>query len=173
MYVHCNINLPYIIYIIFRKKGFPGSQPVSMDRENLSYITEQKYKVSWKADGTRYMMLIDGRNSVYFGDRDFSIFKVVGMTFPYRKDEQQHLSGTSLRHFCADILLRQMRLLLNYIKNKIVVIFYQILMGVRCKIMNDTFTMITENLRKSAVDCQVLEPRFINLTSTLTFKPNL
>ena len=61
----------------------------------------------------------------------------------------------------------------NYIKNKIVVIFYQILMGVRCKIMNDTFTLITENLRKSAVDCQVLEPRFINLTSTLTFKPNL
>ena len=33
--------------------GFPGSQPVSMDIKNLKNLTTTKYKVSWKADGTR------------------------------------------------------------------------------------------------------------------------
>ena len=33
--------------------GFPGCQPVSMDRENLQYLADMPYKVSWKADGTR------------------------------------------------------------------------------------------------------------------------
>ncbi len=47
-----------------QRSGFPGAQPVSMDRENLRYLEEMPYKVSWKADGTRYMMLIDGKDQV-------------------------------------------------------------------------------------------------------------
>lgn len=35
--------------------GFPGSQPVSMDLKNISFLLQKKYRVSWKADGTRYI----------------------------------------------------------------------------------------------------------------------
>ena len=62
----------------------------------MNFLLKERYKVSWKADGTRYMMLIEGKNMVYFADRDHAIFKVEGMTFPYRKDESQSLTGTIL-----------------------------------------------------------------------------
>ena len=38
-------------------------------------LTGQKYKVSWKADGTRYMMAILGKDQVYMIDRDNVVFK--------------------------------------------------------------------------------------------------
>ena len=72
-------------------KGFPGAQPVSMDRKNIGFLAEMPYMVSWKADGTRcdhlggyiqhnadirYMMLVDGENEVYFLDRDNCVFQV-------------------------------------------------------------------------------------------------
>lgn len=37
----------------WKKHGFPGSQPVSMDMENLKKLHDKPYRVSWKADGTR------------------------------------------------------------------------------------------------------------------------
>ena len=80
----------------YRKKGFPGAQPVSMDRDNIEYLRRERYKVSWKADGTRYMMLIDGQDNIYFTDRDHSVFKVEGMTFLSKRDERVHLKGTVL-----------------------------------------------------------------------------
>lgn len=80
----------------YRKKGFPGAQPVSMDRDNIDYLRREPYKVSWKADGTRYMMLIDGPDAVFFTDRTDAIFKVEGMTFLTRWDENVHLKGTVL-----------------------------------------------------------------------------
>ena len=80
----------------YRKKGFPGAQPVSMDRDNIDYLRRESYKVSWKADGTRYMMLIDGPDAVFFTDRTDAIFKVEGMTFLTRWDENVHLKGTVL-----------------------------------------------------------------------------
>ncbi len=36
----------------FNSSGFPGCQPVSMDRRNIELL-ENGYMVSWKADGTR------------------------------------------------------------------------------------------------------------------------
>lgn len=80
----------------FRKSGFPGSQPVSLVRKNLNKLEEMEYKVSWKADGTRYLMLINGPDDIYFLDRDNAVFKVTGLTFPYRKDMNQHLYQTLL-----------------------------------------------------------------------------
>ncbi len=35
------------------RRGFPGSQPVSMDITNYETIVQSPYMVSWKADGTR------------------------------------------------------------------------------------------------------------------------
>jgi len=72
----------------WRSQGFPGSQPVSMTRENIKLIHDMPYKVSWKADGTRYMMLIDGRDRVFFADRDHCIFKVDKLTFKDRKSPE-------------------------------------------------------------------------------------
>ncbi|XP_027032874.1 mRNA-capping enzyme isoform X1 [Tachysurus fulvidraco] len=80
----------------WEKTGFPGAQPVSMDRRNIHLLEQNGYKVSWKADGTRYMMLIDGRNEVYMIDRDNSVFHIANLEFPYRKDMRTHLSNTLL-----------------------------------------------------------------------------
>ncbi|KAK8806834.1 hypothetical protein WA588_005634 [Blastocystis sp. NMH] len=49
---------------------FPGSQPVSMDRENVKYLSKLKYCVCEKTDGVRYMLLI-WKNRFYFIDRKF------------------------------------------------------------------------------------------------------
>uniref|UniRef100_A0A8P4K2P3 mRNA-capping enzyme n=1 Tax=Dicentrarchus labrax TaxID=13489 RepID=A0A8P4K2P3_DICLA len=76
--------------------GFPGAQPVSMDRQNLRFLEQNPYKVSWKADGTRYMMLINGKNEVFMIDRDNTIFHIANLEFPFRKDPRVHLSNTLL-----------------------------------------------------------------------------
>ncbi|XP_026848279.1 mRNA-capping enzyme [Drosophila persimilis] len=78
----------------WNKNGFPGSQPVSMDRHNIKRLSEIPYRVSWKADGTRYMMLIDGQDEVYFFDRNHSCFQVENVTFLDGKNLNDHLDGT-------------------------------------------------------------------------------
>ncbi|XP_057678351.1 mRNA-capping enzyme isoform X2 [Corythoichthys intestinalis] len=80
----------------WNKSGFPGAQPVSMDRQNLRFLEDHSYKVSWKADGTRYMMVINGKNEVFMIDRDNTIFHVANLEFPFRKDPRIHLSNTLL-----------------------------------------------------------------------------
>ena len=52
--------------------------------------------MSWKADGTRYMMLLDGKDEVYFVDRDNCIYKISGLTFLHRKDRDKHIADTLL-----------------------------------------------------------------------------
>ncbi|KAH9628994.1 hypothetical protein HF086_001904 [Spodoptera exigua] len=124
--------------------GFPGSQPVSMDTANLRKLHEKPYRVSWKADGVRYMMLIDGEGEVYMLDRDNCVFKVHGLQFLYRKDLRRHLRNTLLdgemvidkvdnkdipRYLCYDIIsfegvdtgkMEFYPTRLNYIENEIV-----------------------------------------------------
>lgn len=78
----------------WKKGGFPGAQPVSMDRQNIRLIHEKPYKVSWKADGTRYMMLIHQEREIYFFDRDNSCFKVDNLKFPHVKDLDKHIKNT-------------------------------------------------------------------------------
>lgn len=76
------------------KGGFPGAQPVSMDRQNIRLLHVKPYKVSWKADGTRYMMLIYRQHEIYFFDRDNSCFKVDNLCFPSVKDLTRHIKNT-------------------------------------------------------------------------------
>ncbi|XP_033991535.1 mRNA-capping enzyme [Trematomus bernacchii] len=80
----------------WERSGFPGAQPVSMDRTNLRFMEQKPYKVSWKADGTRYMMLINGKNEVFMIDRDNTIFHIANLEFPFRKDPRVHLANTLL-----------------------------------------------------------------------------
>ena len=77
----------------FNGSGFPGCQPISMDRQNLRLLHMKPYRVSWKADGTRYMMLIKDQNEIYFFDRDNSCFKVENLKF-LRRDLNEHLQNT-------------------------------------------------------------------------------
>nr|KJB17014.1 hypothetical protein B456_002G260900 [Gossypium raimondii] len=64
---------------------FPGSHPVSLNRDNLQLLRQRYYYATWKADGTRYMMLItiDG---CYLIDRSFNIRRVQ-MRFPCRHNK--------------------------------------------------------------------------------------
>lgn len=78
----------------WQSNGFPGCQPVSMNNTNLQYLQKVPYKVSWKADGTRYMMLIVDKNEIYFFDRDNSCFEVSGLDFPHRQDLHKHVTNT-------------------------------------------------------------------------------
>lgn len=83
-------------FVGFNGNGFPGAQPVSMMSSNMRYLKEKKYRVSWKADGTRYMLLIEGPDQLYFTDRDFSVFKIHGLTFPSARNPQEHIRDTLL-----------------------------------------------------------------------------
>ncbi|KAK2585956.1 hypothetical protein KPH14_010534 [Odynerus spinipes] len=76
--------------------GFPGSQPVSMDLENITLLHEKPYRVSWKADGTRYMMFIQADREVFFIDRDNSVFQVDRLTFPHPENRSRCLKDTLL-----------------------------------------------------------------------------
>jgi mRNA-capping enzyme len=78
------------------KKGFPGAKAVSMDRNNIKLLHKKPYKVSWKADGTRYMMLIQQAGDIYFFDRDNSCFQVDGLKFLHPKDLNRHIKNTLL-----------------------------------------------------------------------------
>ncbi|XP_010256688.1 PREDICTED: mRNA-capping enzyme [Nelumbo nucifera] len=59
---------------------FPGSHPVSLNRDNLQLLRQRYYYATWKADGTRYMMLITW-DGCFLIDRNFC-FRRVQMRFP-------------------------------------------------------------------------------------------
>lgn len=80
----------------WESSGFPGCQPVSMDTSNIKLLQEKPYSVSWKADGTRYMLLILKENEIYCIDRDNSIFQVSKLRFPQRENLNKHLINTLL-----------------------------------------------------------------------------
>ena len=80
----------------WESSGFPGSQPVSMDEDNIRLLHEKPYMVSWKADGTRYMMMIQADGEIYFIDRDNSVFQVNGLTFPHPRDISRTIGDTLL-----------------------------------------------------------------------------
>lgn len=67
---------------------FPGSHPVSLDRDNLQLLRQRYYYATWKADGTRYMLLLlpDG---AYLVDRSFK-FRRVQMRFPCKNMTELH-----------------------------------------------------------------------------------
>lgn len=54
---------------------FPGSQPVSLAASNLHLLRQHRYYVTWKADGTRYMLYI-GILGTYLIDRSFKVRRV-------------------------------------------------------------------------------------------------
>ncbi|KAK9755552.1 hypothetical protein RND81_01G034000 [Saponaria officinalis] len=67
---------------------FPGSHPVSLDRENLQLLRQRYYYATWKADGTRYMLLLSS-DGCFLVDRNFK-FRRVQMRFPCRNTNEVH-----------------------------------------------------------------------------------
>ncbi|CAL5351372.1 hypothetical protein CsSME_00038696 [Camellia sinensis var. sinensis] len=65
---------------------FPGSHPVSLNRDNLQLLRQRYYYSTWKADGTRYMMLIT-MDGCYLVDRNFN-FRRVQMRFPCKSTNE-------------------------------------------------------------------------------------
>ncbi|CAK9179760.1 unnamed protein product [Ilex paraguariensis] len=65
---------------------FPGSHPVSLNRDNLQLLRQRYYYATWKEDGTRYMMLIT-MDGCYLIDRHFT-FRRVQMRFPCRRTNE-------------------------------------------------------------------------------------
>ncbi|CAF0865386.1 unnamed protein product [Rotaria sordida] len=78
----------------WNRPTFPGSQPVSMDYTNCQPIFLSPYMVSWKADGTRYMMLIESENKIYMLDRNNNVFQINHLYFPKDSDCTRHLINT-------------------------------------------------------------------------------
>ncbi|XP_047980187.1 mRNA-capping enzyme isoform X3 [Salvia hispanica] len=76
---------------------FPGSHPVSLNRENLQLLRQRYYYATWKADGTRYMMLIT-MDGCYLIDRHFS-FRRVQMRFPCRHTNEKGGAERIYHHF--------------------------------------------------------------------------
>eukprot|EP00958_Prasinococcus_capsulatus_P023274 scaffold3423_cov379-Prasinococcus_capsulatus_cf.AAC.2 len=80
-------------------RRFPGSQPVSLAQANIQLLEERAYRVTWKADGTRYMLfiLMDGS---YLIDRKFNVRRVQ-MRFPVKLKQMQvgHPFDTPTHHF--------------------------------------------------------------------------
>ena len=75
------------------KNEFPGSQPVSMEHQNLGLLSSRPYMVSWKADGMRYLVLINGEDEVYAFDRDNNVFQIP-LKFPRKDHLDQHVCDT-------------------------------------------------------------------------------
>ncbi|XP_073149927.1 uncharacterized protein [Henckelia pumila] len=66
---------------------FPGSHPVSLSRDNLQLLRQRYYYATWKADGTRYMMLIT-MDGCYLIDRNFN-FRRLQMRFPCKQTNEK------------------------------------------------------------------------------------
>uniref|UniRef100_A0A1I7RSI2 mRNA-capping enzyme n=1 Tax=Bursaphelenchus xylophilus TaxID=6326 RepID=A0A1I7RSI2_BURXY len=69
----------------WKRKEFPGSQPVSLEHSpqlnNLQFLAQARYMVSWKADGVRYLVYIKDDHEVYALDRDENVFLISDMGF--------------------------------------------------------------------------------------------
>ena len=94
------------MYLIWtRSGGFPGGQPVTLDRANDALLADpaRPYQVSWKADGTRYLCLLDD-NSVYMLDRDNTVFQIMRLAFVQRKNLRATLNNVLLDGVRASLL---------------------------------------------------------------------
>ncbi|CAF4777384.1 unnamed protein product [Rotaria sp. Silwood1] len=89
-----NIRLKCQQMCAWDRKSFPGSQPISMDYTNYQTIFLSPYMVSWKADGTRYMMLIESENNIYMLDRNNDVFQINCLQFPKDSNCTRHLINT-------------------------------------------------------------------------------
>ncbi|CAF0947815.1 unnamed protein product [Didymodactylos carnosus] len=78
----------------WHRRGFPGSHPVCMHRENYEMILQSSYMVTWKSVGKRYMMLIEEKDKVYMLDQGDNVFAIDHIQFPCNAEYTSHLKDT-------------------------------------------------------------------------------
>lgn len=83
---------------------FRGSQPVSITQRNLNLIVNNNYCVSYKADGTRYFLLIMGPNRVYLIDRANFVYKPNNLHFPTVSWVQKYQRNTDSKPGLSEFL---------------------------------------------------------------------
>lgn len=76
------------------RRGFPGCHPVSMHGGNYEIILKSPYMVTWKPAGKRYMMLIEGEDTVYMLDQGDKLLTVAHIRFPRDMECRNHLKNT-------------------------------------------------------------------------------
>ena len=59
--------------VINQRYRFPGTMPVTFLEKHLSYLEKNKYAVSPKADGVRYLFFVDNDGNSFFLKRDLEI----------------------------------------------------------------------------------------------------
>lgn len=64
-----------------------------MDKVNYQMVVDRDYMVSWKADGTRYLLLIE-HGKCYMIGRDNCVFKVPNMWFPNKNKIDKPVTNT-------------------------------------------------------------------------------
>ncbi|KAK4702619.1 mRNA guanylyltransferase, partial [Phenoliferia sp. Uapishka_3] len=78
---------------------FPGSQPVSFDRDSLQLLEREDFWVCEKSDGVRVLVLIvatpEGQE-VYLIDRKEDFYQNYGLTFPHQDGPEYNHSNTVL-----------------------------------------------------------------------------
>lgn len=80
--LNSSISVIFSYYLLW---WFLSSYPITHKlngRKNLQLLRQKYYYATWKADGTRYMMLI-ARDGVYLIDRNFR-FRRVQLRFPLK-----------------------------------------------------------------------------------------
>lgn len=90
--------------------NFPGAQPVSMDRENIKLLKLHRYRVSWKADGCRYMMYIQDEDNIFLLTRSLQLWRVVGLKFPRVDDTSSHITDTFVDGEMVTDIIRDQRI---------------------------------------------------------------
>ncbi|EUD65981.1 mRNA guanylyltransferase [Plasmodium inui San Antonio 1] len=58
----------------WKRKGFPGSNPVSLTKNNIRNLFSKDYLICEKTDGVRYFLFI-ASNTTFLIDRNYDIFK--------------------------------------------------------------------------------------------------
>ncbi|GAW83070.1 mRNA capping enzyme [Plasmodium gonderi] len=58
----------------WKRKGFPGSNPVSLTKHNIKNLLNKDYLICEKTDGVRYFLFI-ASNTTFLIDRNYEIFK--------------------------------------------------------------------------------------------------
>ncbi|KAI3888786.1 hypothetical protein MKX03_017429 [Papaver bracteatum] len=147
---------------------FPGSHPVSLNRENLQLLRQRYYYAqqlhlrrryptyaTWKADGTRYMMLITS-DGCFLLDRNFN-FRRVQMRFPMKQTngrDTRHLTlldGEMIIDTLPDTQKKERRYLV-----------YDLMVINSVSIMERPFCERWEMLEKEVIELRNLERRYID-----------
>lgn len=78
----------------WQKKGFPGSNPISLTRFNAKNLFKKEYLICEKTDGVRYFLFV-ASGTTFFIDRNYEIYKR-NMHVPMKEDLNKHQQLTLL-----------------------------------------------------------------------------